>query len=295
MRDEQCQSSRVPRWRPLRTASRTPYSLVLHCIVSLIACRFPVVCAGIGRPSRPKSRPRSPPRRSLAAEGVRGTRFFAGAAGRRQGPRQPVRPGRRRLQVRLRVRSLRQHGRRGAGVAAGRQGRTDPQPEGPRPRPPIPDHLLQRAAGDLQSQRHARPAGLRHRGEQAAGGAIPRFDRRRGGHGPRRGPAPGHPSAARRDLLPHRRRRSEAHARPIGEDQSPGGGHRHPLHRVRSRPEARRGQLSRRSGPAERRPLRLRRHLEAPCRHAGKAGRNDILSHCSRHAPRRANMASRGA
>ena len=50
--------------------------------------------------------------------------------------------------------------------------------------PPIPDHLLQRAAGDLQSQRHVRPAGLRHRREQAAGGAIPRFDRRRGGHGP---------------------------------------------------------------------------------------------------------------
>ena len=83
------------------------------------------------------------------------------------------------------------------------------KPQKPRYRPPVPDHLLQRAAGALQSHRHARPAGLRHGAEQAAGDALPRFDLGRRRHGPRGCPAAGHPAAARRDLLPHRRRRPE--------------------------------------------------------------------------------------
>ena len=85
-------------------------------------------------------------------------------------------------------------------------------------RPPVPDRLLQRAAGRFQSHRHARPAGLRHRREQAAGDRFLDSIIARRRHGPRGRPAAGHSPPARRDLLPDRRRRPEAHARPIGED-----------------------------------------------------------------------------
>ena len=65
--------------------------------------------------------------RSVAARAAPGPGLLHRAEGRRQGPHQSVRRRRRRLQVRLRLRPLGQHGRIGANLAAGRQGRVAPQ------------------------------------------------------------------------------------------------------------------------------------------------------------------------
>ena len=116
---------------------------------------------------RPGRRPRQdrPLGRPVAAEAASRAGLLHRSEGGRQGPHQSVRRRRRGLQVRLRLRSLRKHGRVGTKRVAGRQGRNAPKSQKPRYRPPIPDHLLQPTAGHFQSHRHAWPARLRHRAE----------------------------------------------------------------------------------------------------------------------------------
>ena len=106
-------------------------------------------------PPRPASPPRGPFRGAAAA---RERSLFHGRGGESQD--QPLRHRRRGIQIRLLLRSLRQHGRSRTQRPGGRAGRAAGELQAAGFDPSVSDHLLQRKAGGLQSDRHARPIGL---------------------------------------------------------------------------------------------------------------------------------------
>ncbi len=134
--------------------------------------------------------------RALHRSAAAGRRRSAQRTGRqnhalgRHGPHEGLRPRRRRLQVRVRLRSLGKHGRQRQQGAQLRQTRTAPQLGRPRRPASVPNYFLQRRAVDHETERR-RELDVRQPAEQARSRGIRRRHHRRRRDAARTRPADG--------------------------------------------------------------------------------------------------------